>query len=205
MAAGPGTRRILAEIAAGWDEQISVNHEVGALIKLIGRHSYRRRYLSPSCAPALERVGGSSAEGDAPAVRDQRQLRDAWAADFEGKETILSGWPRRSSAPAATARDAGFDHVIGFDMGGTYDDVSRRRYERTSRRPSLPRGWLRAPMLAMGYGGGTGQVQICRWKQKRRGTLPGRAQHRRSSERAYRRGGPDGELRTTAIRLGSSP
>ncbi len=90
---------------------------------------------------------------------------------------------------AATAEAAGFDHVVGFDMGGTSTDVSHYagEYERTS--DSVVAGVrLRAPMLhiqTVAAGGGS----ICRFDGARlrvgpesAGAVPGPA--------AYRRGGP---------------
>ena len=49
-----------------------------------------------------------------------------------------------------TPNSAGFEKVIGFDMGGTSTDVShlRRRFERDSRR-QVAGVRLRAPMLAI--------------------------------------------------------
>ncbi len=90
---------------------------------------------------------------------------------------------------AETARDAGFDRVIGFDMGGTSTDVSHYSgyFERTS--DAVVAGVrLRAPMLSIhtvAAGGGS----ICRFDGSRlrvgpesAGAVPGPA--------AYRRGGP---------------
>ncbi len=43
---------------------------------------------------------------------------------FQGKDAILSGPAGGVVGAVETARMAGFDHVIGFDMGGTSTDVS---------------------------------------------------------------------------------
>ncbi|MCB1462369.1 MAG: hydantoinase B/oxoprolinase family protein, partial [Nitratireductor sp.] len=43
---------------------------------------------------------------------------------FQGKDAILSGPAGGVVGAVETARLAGFDHVIGFDMGGTSTDVS---------------------------------------------------------------------------------
>jgi 5-oxoprolinase (ATP-hydrolysing) len=51
---------------------------------------------------------------------------------FEGKDAILSGPAGGIVGMARTAEEAGFDAVIGFDMGGTSTDVSlyAGRFER---------------------------------------------------------------------------
>nr|WP_318781105.1 hydantoinase/oxoprolinase family protein [Brevundimonas goettingensis] len=56
------------------------------------------------------------------------------ARNFRGKDAILSGPAGGVVGMATTAREAGFDHVVGFDMGGTSTDVSHYAgdYERTS-------------------------------------------------------------------------
>ena len=46
------------------------------------------------------------------------------AATFRGKDAILSGPAGGIVGMAATSARAGFDRVIGFDMGGTSTDVS---------------------------------------------------------------------------------
>ena len=62
------------------------------------------------------------------------------AADlFQGKDAILSGPAGGVVGMAETGREAGFDRVIGFDMGGTSTDVSHfdGEFERASR-PKSP-------------------------------------------------------------------
>jgi 5-oxoprolinase (ATP-hydrolysing) len=55
------------------------------------------------------------------------------AAKFQGKDSILSGPAGGIVGAVETARLAGFDRIIGFDMGGTSTDVSHwsGAYERT--------------------------------------------------------------------------
>ena len=48
----------------------------------------------------------------------------AAADDFHGKDAILSGPAGGIVGMVRTAQAAGFDRVIGFDMGGTSTDVS---------------------------------------------------------------------------------
>jgi 5-oxoprolinase (ATP-hydrolysing) len=181
----------LAEIAAevGF-EQISVSHEVGALIKLIGRGdtTVADAYLSPVLRLYVERVR-SELGHETPLLFMQSNGGLTSAEAFRGKDAILSGPAGGVVGMAATARAAGFDHVVGFDMGGTSTDVSHYAgdYERTS--DSVVAGVrLRAPMLSIetvAAGGGS----VCRFDGARlrvgpesAGAVPGPA--------AYRRGGP---------------
>ena len=170
--------------------QISVSHEVAGLIKLIGRGdtTVADAYLSPVLRAYVDRVGADL--GEATPLLFMQSNGGLTSADaFRGKDAILSGPAGGVVGMAATARDAGFDHVIGFDMGGTSTDVSHYAgdYERTS--DSVVAGVrLRAPMLAIetvAAGGGS----ICRFDGSRlrvgpesAGAVPGPA--------AYRRGGP---------------
>ncbi|WP_313005189.1 hydantoinase B/oxoprolinase family protein [Brevundimonas sp.] len=181
----------LAEIAReiGF-EQISVSHEVGALIKLIGRGdtTVADAYLSPILRAYVDQVGADL--GEATPLQFMQSSGGLTAADaFRGKDAILSGPAGGVVAMAETAKAAGFERVIGFDMGGTSTDVSHFAgdYERTS--DAVVAGVrLRAPMLSIhtvAAGGGS----ICRFDGGRlrvgpesAGAVPGPA--------AYRRGGP---------------
>ena len=68
------------------------------------------------------------------------------AAAFRGKDAILSGPAGGIVGMARTAAQAGFDRVIGFDMGGTSTDVSHfaGRYERDQRARGRRRSGARA-------------------------------------------------------------
>ena len=181
----------LAEIAheTGFD-QVSVSHEIGALIKLIGRGdtTVADAYLSPVLRAYVDRVGAELGE-DTPLLFMQSNGGLTGARAFRGKDAILSGPAGGVVGMAGTAGEAGFDRVIGFDMGGTSTDVSHYAgaFERSS--DSVVAGVrLRAPMLAVhtvAAGGGS----ICRFDGARlrvgpesAGAVPGPA--------AYRRGGP---------------
>jgi 5-oxoprolinase (ATP-hydrolysing) len=171
-------------------EQVSVSHEVGALIKLIGRGdtTVADAYLSPILRTYVERVGADL--GKHTPLQFMQSSGGLTAADaFRGKDAILSGPAGGVVAMAETAKAAGFDRVIGFDMGGTSTDVSHFAgdYERTS--DAVVAGVrLRAPMLSIhtvAAGGGS----ICRFEGGRlrvgpasAGAVPGPT--------AYRRGGP---------------
>jgi 5-oxoprolinase (ATP-hydrolysing) len=114
-------------------------------------------------------------------------LTDANA--FQGKDAILSGPAGGIVGMAKTAAEAGFDRIIGFDMGGTSTDVSHfaGTYERSTEK-MVAGVRVRAPMLeihTVAAGGGS----ICHFDGARfragpdsAGAVPGPA--------CYRRGGP---------------
>lgn len=187
----PEHERRAAEIARDLGfEQVSVSHEVGALIKLIGRGdtTVADAYLSPILRAYVDRVGADLGEAT-PLMFMQSNGGLTAAGAFRGKDAILSGPAGGVVGMAETAKAPGFDRVIGFDMGGTSTDVSHfaGEYERTS--DAVVAGVrLRAPMLSIhtvAAGGGS----ICRFDGSRlrvgpesAGAVPG--------PRAYRRGGP---------------
>lgn len=78
---------------------------------------------------------------------------------FQGKDAILSGPAGGVVSMAQTAREAGFDRVIGFDMGGTSTDVSHfdGEYERAFE-TEVAGVRMRAPMMlihTVAAGGGS--------------------------------------------------
>jgi 5-oxoprolinase (ATP-hydrolysing) len=170
--------------------QVSASHEVGPLIKLVGRGDTTvvDAYLSPVLRRYVDRVV-AALDSDARLffMQSSGGLTDAGA--FQGKDAILSGPAGGIVGMARTAAEAGFDRVIGFDMGGTSTDVSHfaGEYERTNE--SVVAGVrVRAPMLqihTVAAGGGS----ICHYDGSRfrvgpdsAGAVPGPA--------CYRRGGP---------------
>ncbi len=170
--------------------QVSASHEVEPLIKLIGRGDtcVVDAYLSPVLRRYVDRVvAGLSGAGRLFFMQSNGGLTDA--AAFRGKDAILSGPAGGIVGMARTAEAAGFDHVIGFDMGGTSTDVSHfaGAYERTSER-AVAGVRVRAPMLeihTVAAGGGS----VCHYDGRRfrvgpdsAGAVPGPA--------CYRRGGP---------------
>ena len=180
----------LAELArtAGF-AQVSVSHEVAPLIKLIGRGdtSVVDAYLSPVLRRYVE---GVTAElGDVPLLFMQSNGGLTTAGAFRGKDAVLSGPAGGIVGMVRTGAAAGFDRLIGFDMGGTSTDVSHfgGTLERTTE-TEVAGVRLRAPMLAIhtvAAGGGS----VCRFDGERlrvgpesAGAVPGPA--------AYGRGGP---------------
>ncbi len=119
--------------------QVSVSHEVSPLMKLVGRGDTTvvDAYLSPILRRYVEQVAGElGAKGsDAPERPDSAKHMPRLmfmqshggltAADlFQGKDAILSGPAGGVVGAVETSRMAGFDSIIGFDMGGTSTDVS---------------------------------------------------------------------------------
>ncbi|QJE02390.1 5-oxoprolinase [Massilia forsythiae] len=104
--------------------QISASHAVSPLMKLVARGDTTvvDAYLSPILRRYVDQVAG-----DLPGVRLQFMqssgaLTDARA--FQGKDSILSGPAGGIVGMVRASRAAGFERVIGFDMGGTSTDVS---------------------------------------------------------------------------------
>lgn len=170
--------------------QVSASHEVGPLIKLVGRGdtSVVDAYLSPVLRRYVDRVVTAlGADTRLLFMQSSGGLVDA--GRFQGKDAILSGPAGGIVGMARTAAQAGFTRVIGFDMGGTSTDVSHfaGEYERTNE--TMVAGVrVRAPMLeihTVAAGGGS----ICTFDGSRfrvgpasAGAVPGPA--------CYRRGGP---------------
>jgi 5-oxoprolinase (ATP-hydrolysing) len=169
--------------------QVSVSHEVSPLPKLVSRGDTTvvDAYLSPILRRYVERV--SRAMPGVPLHFMQSSGGLTRADRFHGKDAILSGPAGGIVGMVETARAAGFDAVIGFDMGGTSTDVSHfaGAYERAfETRVAGVR--VRAPMMSIhtvAAGGGS----ILRFDGARlrvgpesAGADPGPA--------CYRRGGP---------------
>jgi 5-oxoprolinase (ATP-hydrolysing) len=184
----------LARIAveAGF-EQVSVSHQVSPLMKLVGRGDTTvvDAYLSPILRRYVNGIDRELGEAS-QAIRllfmqSSGGLADARA--FAGKDAILSGPAGGVVGMVETARRAGFERLIGFDMGGTSTDVSHYAgsFERSF--DTLVAGVrMRAPMMrihTVAAGGGS----ILRHDGSRMrvgpdsaGADPGPA--------CYRRGGP---------------
>ena len=170
--------------------QISTSHQTAALMKLVSRGdtTVADAYLSP----ILRRYVDQLARELGPAVPLSFMQSNGGLISanlFQGKDSILSGPAGGIVGMARTAQAAGFDRVIGFDMGGTSTDVSHYagHYER-SFETVIAGVRLRAPMMnihTVAAGGGS----ICRFDGTRfrvgpesAGANPGPA--------SYRRGGP---------------
>ena len=174
--------------------QISASHETSKLIKLIGRGDTTvvDAYLSPILRRYVEQVANAlDVKGGACEriffMQSNGGLTDADL--FQGKDSILSGPAGGVVGMAKTAEQAGFDKLIGFDMGGTSTDVCHFAgdYER-SFETEVAGVRMRAPMMnihTVAAGGGSilsfrdGRYQV---GPESAGANPGPA--------CYRRGGP---------------
>jgi 5-oxoprolinase (ATP-hydrolysing) len=139
--------------------QISSSHEVSPLMKLVSRGDTTvvDAYLSPILRRYVDRV--ASSVGDTRLMFMQSNGGLITADLFQGKDSILSGPAGGVVGMARTATDAGFDKVIGFDMGGTSTDVSHfdGTYERAFD-TQVAGVRMRAPMMrihTVAAGGGS--------------------------------------------------
>jgi 5-oxoprolinase (ATP-hydrolysing) len=143
-------RRIAALAAEAGFAQISTSHETGPLLRLVprGQTTVADAYLSPVLRRYVDRV--ARALPDVPLFFMQSHGGLARADRFAGKDAILSGPAGGIVGAARTAAAAGFDRVIGFDMGGTSTDVAlyAGRFERATE-TEIAGVRLRVPMMAI--------------------------------------------------------
>ncbi len=173
--------------------QVSLSHQVSRLAKLVprGDTTVVDAYLSPILRRYVAQVEGALDMGRATGrllfMQSNGGLTEA--GRFQGKDAILSGPAGGIVGMVRTGEAAGFDRLIGFDMGGTSTDVSHYAgvYER-SFETEVAGVRMRAPMMdihTVAAGGGS----ICSFREGRfqvgpesAGANPGPA--------SYRRGGP---------------
>ena len=160
----PALEQEIGEIAnrVGFSH-VSLSSEVAAEIGMVGRgdttvvDAYLTPLIREYVASLLTELPGSSLR----IMQSSGGLTDSQR--FRGRNAIFSGPAAGVVASAHVARESGFDHAIGFDMGGTSTDVScyegefEREYE-----TEVAGVRLRAPMMAIhtvAAGGGS----ICRY------------------------------------------
>src|SRR5207302_6244156 len=104
--------------------QISVSHRVSPLMKLVGRGDTTvvDAYLSPILRRYVDQVAVDLEGVRLLFMQSSGGLTDA--RRFQGKDAILSGPAGGIVGAVRTSLAAGFDRIIGFDMGGTSTDVS---------------------------------------------------------------------------------
>ena len=117
-------RRAAQLAAAAGFSQISTSHRIGALARLVARGdtTVADAYLSPVLRRYVDRLVNRL--GDTRLLFMQSNGGLTEARHFRGRDSILSGPAAGVVGMAATAREAGFDRLIGFDMGGTSTDVT---------------------------------------------------------------------------------
>jgi 5-oxoprolinase (ATP-hydrolysing) len=163
----PAHEAALAEMVRGMGfGQVSVSHEVSPLIKLVGprRHDGGRclslAHPAPLCRPRGRGAGGHKGGQAGPTLQFMMSSGGMTAAEaFQGKDAILSGPAGGVVGMVQTARLAGFEKVIGFDMGGTSTDVAHcaGEYERALD-TEVAGVRMRAPMMrihTVAAGGGS--------------------------------------------------
>ncbi len=139
--------------------QVSLSSEVSPLMKLIprGDTTVVDAYLSPVLRRYVNQVADQMASVRLMFMQSNGGLAEA--DHFRGKDAILSGPAGGIVGMVRMSALAGFDHAIGFDMGGTSTDVSHYagEYERVFT-TEVAGVRLRAPMLdihTVAAGGGS--------------------------------------------------
>ena len=147
----PAHEQRIGEIATSVGfTQVSESHEVSPLMRLVSRGdtSVVDAYLSPVLRRYVDEVAAELAGVRLLFMQSNGGLADG--ASFRGKDSILSGPAGGIVGMARTAAAAGFDRVIGFDMGGTSTDVSHYAGELERQYETEVAGVrLRAPMLSI--------------------------------------------------------
>jgi 5-oxoprolinase (ATP-hydrolysing) len=180
----------LAELArtAGFT-QVSVSHQASPLMKLVSRGdtTVADAYLSPLLRRYVERIAH-----ELPGVRLMFMQSNGGLTSaqlFQGRDSVLSGPAGGVVGVVRTALAAGFDRIIGFDMGGTSTDVSHfdGHFERAFD-TQVAGVRLRAPMMSIhtvaAGGGSILRFEAARFRvgPESAGAQPGPA--------CYRKGGP---------------
>ena len=169
--------------------QVSVSHRVSPLMKLVprGDTTVVDAYLSPILRRYVDRLAEQMPGVRLLFMQSSGGLTEAHR--FQGKDAILSGPAGGIVGMVRSARAAGYERLIGFDMGGTSTDVSHfaGEYERAFE-TEVAGVRVRAPMMSIhtiAAGGGS----VIRFDGARlrvgpesAGADPGPA--------SYRRGGP---------------
>ncbi|OYO28664.1 hydantoinase B/oxoprolinase family protein [Janthinobacterium sp. PC23-8] len=139
--------------------QVSVSHEVSPLTKLVARGDTTvvDAYLSPILRRYVDQLAEELPGVHLQFMQSNGGLTDARA--FQGKDSILSGPAGGIVGMVRASALAGFDNVIGFDMGGTSTDVSHYagQFERVFE-TQVAGVRMRAPMMnihTVAAGGGS--------------------------------------------------
>ncbi|TDI63825.1 MAG: 5-oxoprolinase, partial [Alphaproteobacteria bacterium] len=173
--------------------QISTSHEVSPLMKFVSRGDTTvvDAYLSPILRRYIDQVDAdlNNATHQCRLLFMQSNGGLTDARFFQGKDAILSGPAGGVVGMVETARIAGFDKVIGFDMGGTSTDVSHYagEYERVFE-TEVAGVRMRAPMMSINtVAAGGGSILTFDGARMRVGPRSAGAD---PGPTAYRKGGP---------------
>ena len=170
-------------------EQVSLSHAVSPLVKFVARGDTTvvDAYISPVLATYVQRLSAALPAVPLLFMQSSGGLTDA--ANFRGRNSLLSGPAGGVVGAVKTAAEVGCSKVLGFDMGGTSTDVWHYKgtYQRVYE-TQLAGVRLRVPMMdihTVAAGGGS----LCYFDGSRfrvgpesAGADPGPA--------CYRRGGP---------------
>ncbi|MEX0712193.1 MAG: hydantoinase B/oxoprolinase family protein [Pirellulales bacterium] len=122
----PGHEQLVARVAReiGFEE-VSESHRVAPLVKIVSRGdtTVMDAYLNPVLRAYVDTLRGALAGSELRIMTSAGGLVSA--ANFVGKDSILSGPAGGVVGFSQAARAAGFGRAIGFDMGGTSTDVAR--------------------------------------------------------------------------------
>jgi 5-oxoprolinase (ATP-hydrolysing) len=186
----PGHEQVVAQLAheLGFT-QVSTSYQVSPLMKLVSRGDTTvvDAYVAPILRRYVEQVAAQLSGARLFCMQSNGGLTDA--TRFQGKDSILSGPAGGVVGMVATAKQAGFEKIIGFDMGGTSTDVTHYAGEFERSFETLVAGVrMRAPMMhihTVAAGGGSilhFDANRFRVGPASAGANPGPA--------CYRRGGP---------------
>ena len=169
--------------------QVSASHAVSPLLRLVprGDTTVVDAYLSPILRRYVDQVASELPGTRVYFMQSNGGLTTS--ENFQGKDAILSGPAGGIVGAARTAGMAGFDQIIGFDMGGTSTDVAlyAGAFERAFE-TAVAGVRMRAPMMAINtVAAGGGSILHFDGARMRvgpdsAGANPGPA--------CYRRGGP---------------
>ncbi len=169
--------------------QVSTSHQTSPLMKLVSRGDTTvvDAYLSPILRRYVDQLAAELGDAQLMFMQSSGGLVDARL--FQGKDSILSGPAGGIVGAAQTSTQAGYQRIIGFDMGGTSTDVSHYcgDYERAFE-TQVAGVRMRAPMMRIhtvaAGGGSILSFDGTRFRvgPESAGATPG--------PRCYRRGGP---------------
>jgi 5-oxoprolinase (ATP-hydrolysing) len=173
--------------------QISASHEVSPLIKFVGRGDTTvvDAYLSPILRRYVDRVASElDTENTDLRLMFMMSSGGLTAANmFHGRDAILSGPAGGIVGAVETSKQAGYNQIIGFDMGGTSTDVAHFNGELEKDFETEVAGVrMRAPMMkihTVAAGGGS----ILEF-DGRRFTVGPHSAGANPGPASYRRGGP---------------
>jgi 5-oxoprolinase (ATP-hydrolysing) len=169
--------------------QVSISSKVSPMMKLVARGDTTvvDAYLSPILRRYVDQMAAEMRGVRLLFMQSNGGLTEAHR--FQGKDSILSGPAGGIVGMVRAAKSAGFEKIIGFDMGGTSTDVSHYAGEFEREFETQVAGVrMRAPMMSIhtvAAGGGS----ILRFDGSRfrvgpesAGANPGPASYRRGGE-----------------------